>query len=387
LRDLMPPVRLTDLNLFSGQRQYENFARLGDLLPTVKMKASQSPSPFGAGSPESLPDTYSFRGSPKVTEDFLTRTDTAAMLVLKDGRIRHESYRLSGGREVQWISWSVAKSFVSALVGIAISEGAIGSLDQPISDYVAVDPGSAYDGVSIRNVLQMSSGARWNENYNDPTSDVHRLAAAMAGAMSLDSFVATMVPDTAPGTVCRYNSGDTQALGALLVRATGRPLATYMREKLVEPLGFESDSYWLVDSSGMEMAFAGLLSTARDFAKLGELYRNLGRFGDTQIVPEKWVRDSTRATAAHLQPGRPILADHALDLGYGYQWWLLDGVRGEYSAIGVYNQLVYVDPSRRMTIVKLSANPEYGTSMNEKANREMENLEFLRSISAEFDLF
>jgi CubicO group peptidase (beta-lactamase class C family) len=308
------------------------------------------------------------------------------MLVLKDGRIRHESYRLSGGREVQWISWSVAKSFVSALVGIAISEGAIGSLEQPISDYVGVEPGSAYDGVSIRNVLQMSSGARWNENYNDPKSDVHRLGAAMAGVMTLDDFVATMVPETKPGTVCRYNSGDTQALGALLVRATGRPLAAYMREKLVEPLGFESDSYWLVDSSGMEMAFAGLLSTARDFAKLGELYRNMGRFGNAQIVPETWVRDSTRTTIEHLQPGRPILADHALDLGYGYQWWLLDGARGEYTAIGIYNQLVYVDPSRGISIVKLSANPEYGTSMAESTNREMENLAFLRSISAEFEL-
>ena len=231
----------------------------------------------------------------------------------------------------------------------------------------------------------MSSGARWNEDYNDPTSDVHRLGAAMAGAMSLDAFVATMVRGTAPGTVCRYNSGDTQALGSLLVKATGRSLTDYMREKLVEPLGFEGDAFWLIDGTGMEMAFAGLNMTARDFAKLGELYRNHGRWNGRQIVSEAWVRASVRADAPHLEPGRPILADHPLDLGYGYQWWLPGGDHGEFSAIGIYNQLVYVDPSRGVTIVKLSANPAYGTTMDERTNREMENIAFLRAIAASFD--
>ena len=293
-----------------------------------------------------------------------------------------ELYRLSGGRQVQWISWSVAKSFVSALVGIAVSEGAIQSIDDAISDYIVVEPGSAYDGVSIRDVLQMSSGARWNEDYADATSDVHRLGATMAGAMSLDTFVATMVAESKPGTVCRYNSGDTQALGALLVHATGRSLTDFMREKLVEPLGFESDAYWLVDGTGMEMAFAGLNMTARDFAKLGELYRNKGQWNGRQIVPEEWVITSVSADAPHLQPGQPILADHPLDLGYGYQWWLPNGDRGEFSAIGIYNQLIYVDLSRGVTIVKLSANPAYGTTMDESTNREMENIALLRAIAA-----
>lgn len=177
----------------------------------------------------------------------------------------------------------------------------------------------------------------------------------------------------------------TQALGALLVKATGQSLTDYMREKLVEPLGFESDCYWLVDGTGMEMAFAGLNVTARDFAKLGELYRNNGRWNGQQIVPEDWVDASVRVSAPHLAPGQPILADHPLDLGYGYQWWLPDGDRGEFSAIGIYNEFVYVDPSRAVTIVKLSANPAYGTSMDEATNREMENIAFLREIAASFD--
>lgn len=380
----MNNLKLTDLALFSGRPQFDNFARFKHLLSTSRMQAAAVPYQFPDGQPVALPTGYAFGPERRSTDTFLSETDTSAILVLKDGAVVHELYRLTGGRDVQWISWSVAKSFVSALIGIAVAEGLIRSIHEPISDYIRVEPGSAYDGVSIKNVLQMSSGARWNEDYADTTSDVHRLGAAMAGAISLDTFVATMVRDSEPGTECRYNSGDTQALGTLLVKATGRSLTEYMRQKLVEPLGFESDAYWLVDGTGMEMAFAGLNMTARDFAKLGELYRNHGQQRGRQIVPEDWVADSIRADASHLLPGQPILAGHQLDLGYGYQWWLPNGDRGQFSAIGIYNQLVYVDPSRGVTVVKLSANPAYGTSMDEAANREMETIAFLRAIAASF---
>ncbi|WP_303813190.1 serine hydrolase domain-containing protein [Sandarakinorhabdus limnophila] len=381
----MTQVNMIELALFTGQAQYGNFCRFKDILPVSCMAASSAPYAFADGPAIALPKTYRFEGEEKSTEAFLADTDTSAVLVLKDGAVVHELYRLTGGRDVQWISWSVAKSFISALVGIALADGAIRSIDEAISDYITVEPGSAYDGVSIRDVLQMSSGARWSEDYSDPGSDVMRLGATMAGVMTLDTFVATMVPESKPGTVCRYNSGETQALGALLVKATGRSLTDYMHEKLVEPLGFEADAYWLVDGTGMEMAFAGLNMTARDFAKLGELYRNSGLLNRRQIVPEDWVKASLRADAPHLQPGQPILADHSFDLGYGYQWWLPDGERGEFSAIGIYNQLVYVDPSRGVTIVKLSANPAYGTTMEEGTNRELENIALLRAIAAAFD--
>ena len=381
----MTGSKITDLGLFTGKQQFENFARFMEILPVSRMAASTKPIVMPEANSIRLPDTYAFAGENRSSEAFVEQTDTAALLVLKDGMVRLERYRLTGGRDVHWISWSVAKSFVSALVGIAVAARDIRSIDDAISAYIDVNPGSAYDGVSIRHVLQMSSGARWDENYADTESDVYRLAAAMAGIMSLDMFVATMVHESAAGSVCRYNSGDTQALGALLVKATGWSLTDYMREKLVEPLGFESDSFWIVDGTGMEMAFAGLNLTARDFAKLGELYRNNGRCQSRQIVPEEWVTASVRADAPHLQPGQPILADHSLDLGYGYQWWLPDGDRGEFCAIGIYNQFIYVDRSRGVTIVKLSANPAYGTTMHESTNRELENIAFLRAISASFD--
>lgn len=371
-----------DLGLFSGKPHFENFARFKELVPVSRMRASPDPHSFADGDRIELPACFEFGGEERSSEELIEATDTSALLVLKEGSVRYERYRLSGGREVQWPSWSVAKSFVSALVGIALSEGDIGGIDEPISDYIRVESGSAYDGVSIKHVLQMSSGARWSEDYSDPEAEIHRMAAALAGQMPLDDFVASMVREHEPGTLCRYNSGDTQALGALLVRSTGRSLTDYMQEKLVDPVGFEWESYWMVDGVGMEMAFAGLNVTARDFAKFGELYRRGGNWNGRQIVPANWVRDSVRADAQHLQPGRPVLVDHTLDLGYGYQWWLPDGDRGEFSAIGVYNQLVYVDPSRGVTIVKLSANPAYGTTMHEDTNKDEENVAFLRAIAA-----
>jgi CubicO group peptidase (beta-lactamase class C family) len=372
---------LVELGLFTGIPQHENFCRLPDLIPTSKMSPSSTPHHWPTTDVIDLPDTYAFEGRVKSVEDFLVETDTAALLVLHDGVICFESYALTGGRDVAWISMSVAKSVISALVGIAVDEGHISSIDQPISDYVRARPGSAYDGVSIREVLQMSSGARWHEDYHDPDSDIYRLAAAMGEGGTLEAFVATMVRDDEPGRVCRYNSGDTQALGQLLVSATNRSITDYMQEKLVEPLGISSPAYWLVDSTGMEVAFAGLIMTARDYAKFGELYRNGGTWRGNQIVPGSWVRASLTAEAAHLQPGRPIVGTHPLNLGYGYQWWLPAGDSDEFSAIGVYNQFVYVDPTKKTVIVKLSANRVYGTSDDEATNREHETVAFLRAIS------
>ncbi|MFF9572575.1 serine hydrolase domain-containing protein [Streptomyces sp. NPDC014685] len=375
-------MTMADLGLFTGAPQHEHFCRMKDLLDTREMAPSAHPHFWPRGETTPLPETYEYDGTARPTEEFLADTDTSALLVLVDGAIRHESYFLTGGPDVQWLSMSVAKSFVSALVGIAVDEGHITSIAEPISSYVPLQPGSAYDGVSIRDVLQMSSGARWNEDYNDPASDIFQLTAATMGiGGTLDDFVARMVRENEPGAVCRYNSGETQVLGALVGRATGRPVADYMSEKLCEPLGMTSAGYWLLDPAGRELAFGGLNLTAHDFARLGELYRNGGVWQGRQIVPAQWVRDSITATAPHLRPGRPLIGRNHVNLGYGYQWWLPGGDRGEFSAIGVYNQFVYVDPVSRTTIVKLSANRRYGTSPDEATNREVETIAFLRTIT------
>ena len=371
-----------EFQLYNGSRQYANFCRLPELFPHRKMTASQTPVRFTGGPSVELPETYQFEGEARTTRDLIETTDTSALLVLKDGQVRFEEYYLTGGRDVQWISWSVAKSFISALIGIALAENKIASIEDAVSDYVPSLKGSGYEGVSLKHILQMSSGVRWSENYSDPNAEVHRLSSVMAGETSLEDFVAGMVAECPPGTLCQYNSADTQVLGLLLTYATGKSITDYMQEKLCEPLGMETDGYWLTDKVGMELTLGGLNLTARDFAKLGELFRCHGQFAGQQILPADWVKESVSLKAPHLHPGHVIVGGHTFPFGYGYQWWIPDEATEEYSAIGVYNQFVYVDPARNITIVKLSANPLYGTSPDEEINKEAETLAFLRQIGS-----
>lgn len=369
--------------LFNGEAQHQNFCRMKELFPTGAMKPSSTPFDFPAGTAIELPQSYEFEGQTRSTEAFLEDTDTSSILVLRNGQVCYERYLLTGGRDVQWMSFSVAKSYVSALVGIAVEEGFIESIEDPVTRYVASLNGSAYEGVRIKDVLQMSSGVRWREDYSDPNAEIHGFNAVMSGNQSFETFLAGMTREYEPGTRCVYNSADTQALGLLLVKATGRSISDYMQEKLCEPLGMEAAGYWLVDCDSLEMAAGGVNLIARDFAKIGELYRNRGVWNGKQLLPRGWVEASTSATAAHTKPGNVIVGDHAFKLGYGYQWWIPAGDRGEFSAIGIYNQFVYVDPSRDVVIVKLSANRAYGTSPDEATNREEESIEFLRAVAAQ----
>ena len=371
-------------SLFRGGEQYENFNRMKEIFPYQTIRASDEPFVFPKGEVIELPEIYQFAGAAKSGPDFLGETRTTALLVIQAGEIRHEEYWLTGGPDVNWLSMSVAKSFVSALVGIAISEGKIKGVESPITDYVPELSNSAYDNVRIKDVLQMSSGARWNEDYSDPNSDIMRYGQiwAGAGAGSFDEFTATLEREREPGTYNYYNSTDTQALAMLVSRATGMSLSAYAEEKLWQPLGMQHEAYWITDKQGVEMAAGGLQVTALDYAKLGQLYLQKGRWGDKQLVPEQWVTDSLVADGPHLKAE----AHPEYPLGYGYQWWLPPGDgRGEFVAIGVYNQFVYVDPTLELVVVKLSANPNYGLTNDETSYREFETFEYLRAIGQLFE--
>lgn len=369
----------TILTLFTGAEQYENFNRMKELFPTGEMTPADQPFQFGESVQIALPASFKYNGDDRDLQTFLQETDTSALLVLKDGNVVFEEYWLTGGRDVQWMSMSVAKSFVSAAVGIAVSEGHIASIEEPVTQYVPSLAGSAYDGVRIKDVLQMSSGAAWSEDYNDPDSDISRFGRIFALGGSLNEFAATLTRDNEPGTFNRYNSTDTQVLGMLLVEATGRSITDYMTEKLWHPMGAESSAYWLLDDEKMEMAFAGMNATARDYAKIGELYRLGGRLNGRQVAPEPWVSASVTPDALHLQPGKNNPASD-FELGYGYQWWIPEGDEGEFSAIGIYNQFVFVNPTDGVVIVKLSANSDYGSTTDESSYREIETIEMFRAI-------
>ncbi len=373
-------TRVTVLGtLFSGEEQYENLNRFYKFIDSSTLSSSSNPLNFKSSKTISLPSSFNFNDAVIGTEDFLQRTDTSALLILQNGRIQFEKYWLTGGENVQWMSMSVAKSFISALVGIAIRDGHINNIEEAISDYVPELKNSPYNNVRIKDVLQMSSGASWNEDYSDPESDINRWAKIFALGGSFDEFIQTLSDDFKPGTRNRYNSMDTQALGMLVNRATGKTITNYMTEMLWHPMGASNEGYWLLDSEGMEMAFAGLNITARDYAKFGELYRLDGKLNGQQIVPKSWVKDSITPDGPHLTPGDNPLSDYPL--GYGYQWWVPEGDKGEFMAIGIYNQMIYVAPESNMVIVKLSANSSYGTAEDTGIASELETIEFFRAIS------
>jgi CubicO group peptidase (beta-lactamase class C family) len=373
----MKPIDYVN-SLFSGASQIQNFQTQREIFPTARISASPNPRPFPKGAPMTLPAAYAYGGASKDLQGFMNETETMALIVLKDGAIRHESYAEWGGPDTHWISHSVAKSFVSAAIGIALDEGLIKSIEQPVTDYVpalGID-GSAYAGVRIKDILQMSSGAGWNEDYSDPNSDIKRLARIRATGGAINEFPATLKRAREPGTFNHYNSANTQVLGMLLVAVTGRSIVDYVQERLWHPLGMEADGYWIVDSTGMEIAYGGLNVIARDYAKIGELYRMNGKWDGKQIVSETWVKASVTPDGPHLLPGNNS------GFGYGYQWWVPEGNEGEYSAIGVYNQFIYVNPTKRVVIVKLSANRRYGLTNDEAGYRTLETTEFLRAITA-----
>jgi CubicO group peptidase (beta-lactamase class C family) len=365
--------------LFSGADEVDNFRGTRALFPVHEIARPARSSALPEGVPAALPAAFDFEGGREDTARFLATTDTTGLLVLKDGRIVFEKYWRGNDAATHWISWSMSKSFVSALVGIAVHEGAIADIALPVTRYLPELEGSAYDGVRIKDILQMSSGASWNEDYSDRDSDINRFGWTFAFGRSYDEFAATLKREHAPGTFNRYNSMDTQVLGMLLRRTTGRTLARYLQDKLWTPLQMESDAWWITDDRGAELAAGGLNATLRDYARLGQLYLDGGVWDGVQVVPAEWVRQSVTADAPHLRPGKRASADDAW--GYGYQWWIPDD-SGDYSAVGIYNQFIYVSPKTHLVIAKTSANHLYGTTNAEATYREDEHVAFFKAIEA-----
>jgi CubicO group peptidase (beta-lactamase class C family) len=363
--------------LFQGGSQVENFREMSTIYPVRVVRRATKAAPFDVGEPLELPAAFEFEGRSLDTAQFLSEMETTGLLVLKDGRIVFERYWLGNDATTQSASWSVGKSFVSALVGVAVDEGAIGSIEDPVSHYAPMLEGGAYDGVRLKDVLQMSSGARWNEDYSDPDSDINRWLRILEEGGSIDAFAAGRVRGCEPGTYNRYNTTDTHVLGMVVRGATGRSLTEYFREKLWEPLGAEADAFWVVDSTGVELAGGGLNAVLRDYAKLGELYRRGGVWNGRRLLSEAWVKASVTPDAPHLMPGPRPDADHSL--GYGFQWWVVGN--GAYCAIGVYNQFVCVDPATRTVIAHTAAFRRYAADLRPESYRVGECLTLFRAIA------
>lgn len=367
------------ITLFDEGKIVENFRHMDRAFETRPVRRSGSVFEFKQGRPMELPENFAWKGQTFDTEEYLKRTGASGLIVIKDDAIRYEQYWLGNDPTTKWISWSMAKSITSALFGIAVAEGKIESIMDPVTKYVPELAGSGYDGVPIKHVLQMSSGIRFDETYGDFGSDINRMGRALALGTPLLDFIATLKNEREPGTYNHYVSMDTQVLGQVLMNATGKNLAQLTEEKLWSRIGPESDAYWMLDGTGAELAFGGFNATLRDYARFGRLYLNEGNWNGEQVVPAQWVRDSVTPDAPHLMPGENNPNSNWV-LGYGYQWWIPINPDGEFLALGVYIQMMYIYPKERLVIARTSAYPDYNTDGD---NVELQGIEFFRAIAAQ----
>jgi len=319
-------------------------------------------------------------GGKHLTEDqWEDRTFTSAFLVMRDGKILHESYRNNTDAGTHFISFSMAKTFTSMLVGIAVGQGAIHSIDDPAVLYVPELKGSGYDGVTIRQLLQMRSGVDYEERYDFGAKPSIAAQIFLNAVVANKERFADMAPRLgrkwAPGSHFNYSTLDTSVLGWVLERATKKPLAEFMTQNLWQPLGAESYGFWLADGVpgvGREMNGMGYNATLRDFARFGQMMLDQGRFNGHQIVPAGWIAQAT-AMIPNADPGTPpppaSVTDPFARSGYGFQIWKLDDT-GAYTALGLQGQFIYVHPATRTVIVKLSFFPEEGSSAGDVATEE-----------------
>jgi len=304
-------------------------------------------------------------------DDYMAGQRSAALLIVHDGKLRLERYGLDFDARGRWTSFSVAKSITSVLVGAALRDGFIRSMDDKVSDYIPEMKGSAYDEVSIRQLLTMTSGVRWNEDYADPESDVARFNNHKPedGVDALVSYLRRLPREVPAGTRWHYSTGETNLVGVLLGRAIGKPLAEYLSEKIWKPAGMEQKAAWILSRTGNEISGCCIQAATRDYARFGLFVLYGARVDGQSIVPDGWLEEATAARTEIDVPGR----------GYGYQWWTY--ADGSYAARGIFGQGIFVDPKRRIVIV---SNANWGGGARDPAAMKARD-DFYRAVQQAID--
>lgn len=330
------------------------FRNMDRLLPTRRVAAGGTAFPLPRAPVPLDQVNFLSNGSTVDLQTYLALNRVAGLLVLKNGRIVNETYRYGNSDRTRWMSMSVAKSILSTLVGAAVKEGAIASIDDPVVKYVPRLAATAFDGVTVRNLLMMASGARWNEAYSDPSSDRRQLldlqiAQRPGAAMDL---IARLPREAAPGSRHNYSGADAHVLGEVLAAATKKPLATYLSDKLWSRYAMEADAnWWLLSPDGMEYAAGGINATLRDFGRFGQFILDDGMIGGERVLPEGWVA----------QAGSPKVLGDGTAIDYGYLWYMAQGssrADGAFVAVGINGQYIYVNRKERVVIVVLGAQPQ-----------------------------
>ncbi|MEU8042141.1 serine hydrolase domain-containing protein [Streptosporangium sp. NPDC049078] len=306
--------------------------------------------------PRKLSVTYTYEGDERTLDDFLARTKTNGFVVLDGQKIVDERY-VEADRNTRFQSWSMAKSFTSAAIGIALQEGHIRSIDDQVTRYLPELRGSGYDGVSIRNLLRMSSGIAWDER-----SDIPKVQMAVKRGRSVEKLAARQVRGWKPGSRFEYTSMNSFVLADIVSRATGTPYHRYVEKKIWQPAGMESTARIEKDATGDSLGYCCYHATDRDFARFGLLYLRDGKAAGRQVVPSAWVKKSTTPSAS-------------FNAGYGLHWWLGDGGEGDFMAAGFGGQYVYVSPKHGVVVVK--------STVSTSAHDQREALVAFRAVAAE----
>lgn len=332
--------------------QVSTFRNIDRLFPTRLVKRGDKVLPLPRH--ERQLEDFPIRANGTVYDiyDYVSRNRVTGLLALKDGKVALEYYGAGNNADTRWMSMSVAKSISSTLVGAAIQDGHIGGLDDPLTRYLPELVGSSYDGVSVRELLQMTSGVHWDETHTDPNSErsavLELQIAQEPGAIM--RYMAALPRVAAPGSRWNYSTGETHVVGALLHAAVGRWVADYLSEKIWSPLGMEADaSWWLEAPDGLEVAGSGISASLRDYARFGLFIMNDGVIDGKRVLPEGWVREA----------GSPRMINGAR-VDYGFMWWPVAAPDGSFdanafAARGIFGQFLYVNPRERVVVAVWSA--------------------------------
>ena len=332
--------------------QVNTFRHIDRLFPTRTIKRGTSVLPLPP-SPAPLTDiSFSSNGKKWDLADYLSANRVSGLLILKDGKVVLEDYELGNTPNDRWVSWSMAKSICSTLAAAALKDGYISSLDDPLTKYMPELRGTSYEGTSVRNVLQMASGVKWDETYTDPKSDRrHMLELQIAQKPGeIVKFMSGLPRVGAPGTVWNYSTGETHMIGALLHAAVKKPVAEYLSEKIWSKAGMEDDATWWLESpDGLEVGGSGLSARLRDYGRFALFVLNGGKIGEEQVVPPGWFEE---AGSSKVIGGKPV--------DYGYMWWTFGEKaapvhQGAFRATGIFGQGIYLNPREHVAIVLWSA--------------------------------
>ena len=297
---------------------------------------------------------YDYQTETLTLDDYLARNPTTGLLIARGDTILVERYQYARNDRHRFTSFSMAKTVTAMLIGVAIAEGHIRSVDDLAAAYVPALADTEYGRTSLRHLLQMSSGVHFSENYSgaDDASRLFIETVFQDGAGGVEAVKRYNERDWPSGTLFSYASVETQVLGLVLRSAVGRPVADYLHEKIWEPMGAEADATWLIDRTGQEVTFCCLNAVLRDYARLGLLLAHDGSWRGRQLIPAAWIGDATRVRddQPHLRPGTARRF-----IGYGYQVWILPGERRMFALLGVYGQAIFVDPASRLVMVHTAA--------------------------------